>query len=163
MNALSMHRPTLAVPAWLVLAFFVASGTASAAGAPIYKCFDRNLGVLYTDVPCKDGEQVDIRAGDADPAAVARLQRERDAVAQSADRRIAMTERAAIERQYAQPYAYPPERDLGAYSDETAYAPYGYAMAPYGYDRTRPKATRSPKRFERQHTVPASPRALPRM
>lgn len=160
MNAPSMHRPIHAVPAWLVLAFFLASGTASGAGTPIYKCFDRNLGVLYTDVPCKDGEHVDVRAGDADPVAVARLQREMDAVAQSADRRIALAERAAVERQYVQPYAYPPERDLGTYADEAAYASYGgYAVAPYDHDRARPKGARSPKRFERRYTVPASPRA----
>jgi hypothetical protein len=40
---------------------------------------DKNLGVLYTDEPCKEGEQLNVRAGDADPAAVARLERQRDA------------------------------------------------------------------------------------
>jgi hypothetical protein len=50
-----------------------------AAKTPIYKCLDKNLGLLYTDEPCKDGEQLNIRAGDADSAAVARPERQRDA------------------------------------------------------------------------------------
>ena len=61
------------------------------AGAPtVYKCFDRNLSVVYTDVPCV-GEQMNIRAGDADPVAVAELQRERQAIAASAAQRISDT------------------------------------------------------------------------
>src|SRR5262245_65807441 len=52
------------------------TGVAHAASTPIYKCFDKHLALVYTDVPCKDGEQLDLRAGDADPAAVARLERE---------------------------------------------------------------------------------------
>jgi hypothetical protein len=57
----------------------IASGPVWAA-TTVYKCFDVTLGVLYTDQPCK-GEQMDIRAGEADPVAVAELQRE-GAVAQ---------------------------------------------------------------------------------
>jgi hypothetical protein len=57
--------------------------------APIYKCVDANLGLLYADEPCKNGEQMNIRAGDADPAAIAKLQRERDAFDQRAAQRRA--------------------------------------------------------------------------
>ena len=57
--------------------------------APIYKCFDANLGLLYTDEPCKNGEQMNFRAGEADPAAIAKLQRERDAFDQRAAQRRA--------------------------------------------------------------------------
>jgi hypothetical protein len=58
---------------------------------------DKNLGVLYTDEPCKEGQQLNVRAGDADPAAVARLERQRDALDQSAAQRIADPHRAAPE------------------------------------------------------------------
>src|SRR5437016_7592482 len=66
----------------------VAVAPATAADTAIYKCFDNHLGLVYTDLPCKDGEKLDIRAGDADPAAVARLERMRDQLDQSAARRI---------------------------------------------------------------------------
>ncbi len=65
----------------------VATG-ASWAGTPIYKCFDRKSDVVYTDQPCKDGAPIDIQAGAADPVAVARLERVRDAFEQSASERI---------------------------------------------------------------------------
>jgi hypothetical protein len=58
------------------------------ATTPIYKCFDKKFDVVYTDVPCKDGAVLDVRAGEADPVAVARLERARDALDQSAARRI---------------------------------------------------------------------------
>src|ERR1700681_458463 len=57
----------------LVLASCVADG----ATASIYKSISVNLALIYTDQPCKGGEQHDIHAGDADPAAVAQLQRAR--------------------------------------------------------------------------------------
>jgi hypothetical protein len=75
----------------------MASGTTWAAATTVYKCFDKNLGVLYTDVPCK-GEQMSIRAGEADPVAVAELQRERDALSRSAAQRIADSCCAALDR-----------------------------------------------------------------
>ena len=64
-----------------------------AATEPIYKCIDANQHVAYTDVPCRNGEQLDIRAGEADPVAMARLQRERDRLDQSAAQRIADQQR----------------------------------------------------------------------
>ena len=78
------------------LVFFVASlcaiafgiATAEAASTPIYKCFDKHLALVYTDVPCKDGEELDLRAGDADPAAVARLDHERELLSLAATQRI---------------------------------------------------------------------------
>src|SRR6266542_2898596 len=73
----------------------VAVASATAADTAIYKCFDNHLGLVYTDLPCKDGEKLDIRAGDADPAAVARLERVRDQFDQSAARRIVDDRRAA--------------------------------------------------------------------
>jgi hypothetical protein len=53
---------------------------------------------VYTDVPCKDGERLDVRAGDADPAAIARLDREREALDRSVAQRIADERRATLEQ-----------------------------------------------------------------
>lgn len=78
-------------------ALLALGGSAPAGAATVFKCFDRNLGVLYTDQPCR-GEQLDIDAGRPDPAALAELARERDALARSMAQRIADQRRAAIER-----------------------------------------------------------------
>ena len=61
---------------------------ASWGATAIYKCFDRKSDVVYTDQPCTDGAPLDIQAGNADPVAVARLERVRDAFEQSASERI---------------------------------------------------------------------------
>ncbi len=97
------HRIGRAVGAVLAVGVIgLGSGNATAAQAPIYKCLDRNLGLVYTDIPCKDGERMDdLRAGDADPAAVARLERERDALDRSIAQRITDQRRAALQRTYA--------------------------------------------------------------
>ena len=83
----------------LCVALLVPAGASAA--TPIYKCLDRNLGLVYTDEPCKDGERMNIRAGDADPAAVARLERARDAIDQSVAQRITDQRRAADQRDLA--------------------------------------------------------------
>ncbi|HTP47436.1 MAG TPA: hypothetical protein VMQ50_11015 [Casimicrobiaceae bacterium] len=103
----------------------------AAAATPIYKCFDRHLGLLYTDVPCKDGELLDLRAGEADPAAVARLDRERDLLDQSAAQRIADERRAALMRDLAvapgpygvSPFAQDAPLDYGYSYPSVAYLP----------------------------------------
>ena len=127
-----------------------------AATEPIYKCIDANLRVAYTDVPCKNGEQLDIRAGEADPAAMARLQRERDRLDQSAARRIA-------DQQRQSDWA-------GRYMTED-YRP-DYALPPYDYGpgwwfpgvaRPHPPKARSPKVREPRRFAPMPPSAaLPR-
>ena len=89
--------------------------TGLAATEPIYKCIDANLRVAYTDVPCKNGEQLDIHAGEADPAAIARLQRERDRLDQSAAQRIAdqQRQRDPPVRYIADDYRGLPTNDYG--------------------------------------------------
>ena len=139
---------------------------AAAAETPIYKCVDKNLSVLYTDEPCKDGERMNIRPGDADPAAVARLERERDALARSSAQRIADDRRAALQWQYLAPAppvdALPP--GYAAWADAAEYLPFGYGLMPY-YPVDRPPASSGhrQRRFEPQHVVPAHPRVPPRM
>jgi hypothetical protein len=137
----------------------IGAAGASAATAPIYKCVDRNLGVLYTDVPCKDGERVDIRAGDADPAAVARLERERDALDRSAAQRIADDRRAALHRRHDAAPAYVMADDAMAYADAAEYLPFGWGYA-WGYapERRRIPEARPDRRAEPARVVPARPR-----
>jgi hypothetical protein len=69
MTARILHRCGIAVGVVLFSFVCIASGSVSAT-TPIYKCFDRPLGLLYTDESCKEGELLNIRAGDADPAAI---------------------------------------------------------------------------------------------
>lgn len=108
---------------------------ALAVTAPVYKCFDSHLALVYTDLPCKDGEQVDIRAGDADPAAVERLQRERDLLDLSAAQRMQDERRAA----QMQPVAAP-EEDMGPpYAEQPSY---GYLAYPT-YLRRPPRHPRA--------------------
>jgi hypothetical protein len=138
-----------------------ASGPAWAA-TTVYKCFDVTLGVLYTDQPCK-GEQMDIRAGEADPVAVAELQREREALSRSAAQRIADNRRAALELEYAAQRGYAPVEALPAYSGADVYYPAGYGAMPYSADRRgHPRGKQPLKRFDRERFVPNPPRGHPR-
>ncbi len=106
------------------IAFCLVALSASgwAATTPIYKCLDRNLGLLYTDEPCRDGEQLDIRAGEADPAAVAWLERQRNALDQSASQRISDLRAAAPEGKSASRSGYEPVDGRGLDDYGPAYA-----------------------------------------
>ena len=155
-----LHRKRLFRVELASLLFVLCCGIAAAAPAPIYKCFDRHLAVVYTDLPCKDGEQLDLRAGNADPAAVARLERERDALDRSSAQRITDLRRAALERQqyvvepnYAPNYA--PNYDATAYADMAGYFPYGYAaFAGVPQYRQRSPEARPDRRGVRRSVVP---------
>ena len=123
------------------------TGVAHAASTPIYKCFDKHLALVYTDVPCKDGEQLDLRAGDADPAAVARLERERELLSLAAQQRIADERRAALQSNLAD-RSYPVAVEPNA---PDASADYGYGYG-YGY----PAFGYTPKARPRHHVRRAS-------
>ncbi len=130
---------------------------ASAANTPIYKCFDSHLGLVYTDLPCKDGEKLDIRAGDADPAAVARLEHVRDQLDQSAAQRIVDERRAAERIALASRLRRDAEEERSAAATTAAYLPfdYGYVYAPFlPVTRTHPSRARS-------HKLPEVPRFAP--
>ena len=131
----------------------------------VYKCFDQSLNVLYTDEPCKDAEKLSIRGGDADPAAVAWLQRQRDLLDQSAAARIADERRAALQERFVARPAYLPDEALGVYGDGAAYVPYGYGfLSTYPYTGRHAPGARPPRRVERrQYAVPVSPRTTPRL
>jgi len=114
-----------------------------AVDTPIYKCFDNHLSLVYTDLPCKDGEVVDIRAGSADPAAVARLERARDQLDESAAERTRDERLAAQARSMAW---LPPDDDGGATQAASSDYGYGYGYLPY-----------QPLRPHRPHHRPRTP------
>jgi len=129
------------------------AGTAGAAVTTVYKCFDRKLGVLYTDEPCR-GEQLRIESGSTDPVAIAELQREREAVARSAAQRVAeLRARPEPVQQYA--YAVPPPMPDYGYADTyyPAYNPWPYYNNP---DRGRGRPDNGRK--ERQQRYLPAPK-----
>lgn len=118
-------RRVIACRALVTCVFVFANLGTSWAASPIYKCFDRKFDVVYTDEPCKDGALLDVRAGDADPAAVARLERARDALDQSAAERIRDMRWTAAQPAYAPPsYAGPSGAGWPDYA--TMNSPYDY-------------------------------------
>lgn len=140
------------------VAALAAGAALPAAGSvtTVYKCFDRSLGVLYTDQPCR-GEQIDIEAGKADPGALAELQREREALSRAMAQRIADNRRVVVEPPgyYAPPYAEP-----------EVYYPAGWGYyGPTANDRTRNRGpgagdnrdNRSDNRARSSRSVPAVP------
>src|ERR1700757_2954476 len=130
-----IRSPLMALAALLLIA------PAHAANTAIYKCFDKHLALVYTDLPCKDGEQLDLRPGDADPAAVAGLEREREQLSLSAAQRISDERHAALQRELAD-RSRPIMVEQNAPDSSTDYADYGYG---YGY----PVFAHSPKAHPR--------------
>jgi hypothetical protein len=143
----------------------LAVAPASASNTAIYKCLDNHLGLVYTDLPCKDGEKLDIRAGDADPAAVARLERVRDQLDQSAAQRIVDERRAAERTALANRLRREAEEERGAAETMAAYAPfdYGYGYMPFlPATRAHPPRTWAHKVLEPPRFAPQPPYFVPR-
>lgn len=146
------HRPGAS---WTLLVSCVAlfaTSSGSAATPPIYKCLDKNLGLLYTDQPCKDGELMNIRAGDADPVAVARLERARDAIDQRAAQRIADQQRVDEQQDLAALYTRGNDRYLD--DSPAAGTPYDYGaigllpgVGSHHPPRARPRKILAPWHF----------------
>jgi hypothetical protein len=161
--AVEPPRACLRTAAWLALGALGSAAVFAHAGTTtIYKCFDRNLGVLYTDQPCK-GELLEVRAGDADPNAVAALERERDALSRSMAQRIADQRRAALDAQRAVEWVYPAPPDPSVYAANDVYYPAGWGYAPYSAakpPRQQDRRTAEPR--DRPSYVPNPPRGLPR-
>ena len=76
-----------------ILGVALSAPLSSMAATPVYKCLDADQHWLYTDSPCKDGELLDLHEGQADPAAMAKLEGVRDALDRSAAQRIADQQR----------------------------------------------------------------------
>jgi len=154
-----MKNPSLVHGACLVCCLVVLTTGSWAATTPIYKCLDKNLGLLYTDEPCKEGEQLDIRPGDADPAAVARLERLRDMLDQSASQRIADLRRATAEGKGAPRFQYEPPDEGGSYDYGPAYVS-DYGIVAHRFIRHRATASRAKLRI--RHFAPPPPYFVPR-
>jgi hypothetical protein len=114
----------LSVALWSALPL----SSAFAANTVIYRCLDARLEVVYTDLPCKDGASFEVRPGDADPAAVARLEKLRDQLDQSAAQRISDERRLYAQRVLAYPREEP--RTETSSNDDSYYT---YPVAGYGY------------------------------
>jgi hypothetical protein len=143
----------------------LAVAPASAANTAIYKCLDNHLGLVYTDLPCKDGEQLDIRAGEADPAAVARLERVRDQLDQSAAQRIVDERRAAERIALANRLRREAEEERSAAETIATYPPfdYGYGYAPFlPVTRMHPPRARAHRFREPLRFAPRPPYFVPR-
>lgn len=146
-------------------ALVLATGAADAATALIYKCLGANLVVIYSDQPCNGGEQLDIRAGEADPAAVAQLQRARDQLDWSAAMRIAEERRMAGQRDLAALARRERDEDRSAeYDPADGPSPYALLWYPaFGSvhpphpQRAHPPRTAAPRSF-----APNPPHIVPR-
>jgi len=137
----------------------VAAAATPAMGAvtTVYKCFDRSLNVVYTDQPCR-GEQLDIEAGRADPAALAELQREREALSRAVAQRIADNRRLPVANADYAIGGFVPPMDPEVYypAGWGSYAPY----APYATERGRGRGQNPGRNDGRPGTtrnVPAVP------
>ena len=162
-------KPSAAMSAMgaLVLATVVV-GVADAATAPIYKCLGNDLGMIYTDQPCKGGERLDVHAGDPDPAAVARLQSARDQLDRSAAARLVEERRAATQRNLAA-WARRQREDRSA-ADGSEYAdalsPYDYSLPWYSglvpMHPRHPSRPHPPPAAPPRHFAPTPPYVVPR-
>jgi hypothetical protein len=166
MTAKPMHGRSKRAAAMIAAGALVfAIGVADAATASIYKCLGANLALIYTDQPCEGGEQLDIRAGDADPAAVAQLQRARDQLDWSAAVRIAEERRAAAQRELLALARRERDEDRSAeYEPDDAPSPYALLwypafgpMHPPHPRRAHPPRTAAPRSF-----APNPPYIVPR-
>ena len=152
----------------LVLAIGVV-GVAVAATAPIYKCLGNDLGMIYTDQPCKGGERLDVHAGDTDPAAVARLQSARDQLDRSAATRLIEERRAATQRDLAAWARRQREEDriaADASEDTAALSPYDYSLPWYSglvpMHARHPSRPHPPRAAAPRHFAPTPPYVVPR-
>jgi hypothetical protein len=133
---------------------FAAGGWA--ATTPIYKCLDKNLALVYTDEPCKDGERLDIRPGEADAAAVARLERLRDALDQSVHQHAADQWRAVMVDEAAGQARYEQDDEARWYDDGTACVA-DYGIVSYTAVHRDPMRHRKTKAPPMRHIAPRPP------
>ncbi len=158
-----MHRPLGLFVALVALGTLgLAAPPALAITTTIYKCFDRHLGLVYTDSPCKEGERMDIDAGDANPVAVAGLEHARDMLDRAAAERIADERHAALQRTLAATMSRQAdaERVSSDYAAPLAYYDLGYSV--YPTVRPRPFRSRMARRADLHRFAPNPPYHVPR-
>jgi len=147
-------------------ALLLAAAGARAADTTVYRCPDGKGRVLYTDVPCRNAEVVDLRPGEAAPGAAQRLaaaQAELDAGMQAfrAAEAAAAAQRAATAFVPMSPYAAPPVADT-PYEDFGYWPWYGGGVLDRPDHRPRPPA-RPPHVQPVKSVVPATPPRSPRV
>ena len=167
MRTPSTRRGVDAVTALLVAiaALVLAPDAVLAADTTVYRCPDGNGRVLYTDVPCRNAEVVDLRPGEAAPGAAQRLaaaQAELDAGMQAyrAAEAAAAAQRASAAFVPMSPYAALPVADA-------PYEDFGY-WPWYGGPLNRPDHRPRPPTWPPHVTpvksvVPATPPRSPRV
>jgi len=152
---------TTLVRALCAAAFAAPVGAGWAASSVVYRCLDAHLGVVYTDLPCKDGQAFDTRAGEADAIAVAKLERVRDALDQSAAQRIIDDRRLAGQKELAaQPRRESTYERSG--EDMAADGGYGYGFAGYAPVRQHPPRHRPLRPATQLGAAPSPPYIVPR-
>lgn len=147
--------------ATLALALALLCGAAAAQS--IFRCDDGKGGVLYADVPCRDGAKVDVRAGKADPAAIERLRRDEKAFAERHAAREARAQADAQAARDSRDARARAERQAELDRQQSEYVGYpGYAWG--GYYPWTPVPPRPPLRPDPPPAsgfVPATPAKIP--
>ena len=139
-----------------------ASAAGRAAGTVVYRCLDAHLGVVYTDVPCKDGAPFDVYTGEVDAAAVAKLERARDALDQSAAQRISDERRLAGQKELLA--AQLPREAGDGYNGQgmVADGAYTYPIAGFAPVRPHPPRHRAMRPSTPRGGAPSPPYIVPR-
>jgi hypothetical protein len=159
-----MHRPAGSLGALIALVTLgLVAPSALASTTTVYKCFDRHLSLVYTDAPCKDGERMDIDAGNANPVAVAKLEHARDMLDLAAAERIADERHAALERGLAATTRRRPEEDRGERDYGSALASYDARYVVYpAFFRPRSMRHRMARHADARRFAPDPPYHVPR-
>jgi hypothetical protein len=155
-----MPRKPRSLGVALLLAAAAFAAPAWTAAQAIYRCDDGKGGVVYTDVPCRGGAKVDVAPGRADPAAIARLERERKAFDErhaAREARLQAEAQAAREAQRAK--AVEPQAATDAYPPYPPWAWGGSSAWPPRPPRppTPPLPPRPPEPAPYVPAKPASP------
>lgn len=137
---------------------------ARAATTTVYRCLDAHLNVVYTDVKCKEGESFEIQTAEADAAALARLDKQREALDRSADERLKTERLVAAQRFVPVPMASETGSEDGpGYGGYYTYPVAGYGPA-FNDHPLRPKLDRHLDRHahHRHGGAPSPPYVVPR-
>ena len=124
----------------------------------VYRCRGADGAIEYRDYPCKGGAVVDMKPGEADPAAIARLQRAQAEFDRALARRRMLedagrrAEEAARAREVAPPYLVPD----AYFPDETYLPAYDYyAPSPPARDNAGRRPPKERERTSKERRVPA--------
>lgn len=151
--------------AGLILFAATLQAAPAARAQAIYRCDDGRGGVLYTDAPCKQGAALDLAPGKANPEAIARLERERQAFEQRQRARDARAEREEqasraereAERQRLHAAALAEQRMAEQNAMNSAWWGW-YPAWPIAPTPPRPPRPPRPEPVPPSGTLPASPR-----